>query len=260
MDGTIGGASSEDIQNMSEDDFATLQNSDAIKNDKYLSTLTQDQLVDLLAQESYYDSMIDEKLGSKNDYYVRYVKDSQTGSYTPYFYNVNDVENGDYDDSSSLSNSINCYTIGSATKTREVLNQEGTVEKDSSGRYISITLINEYEVADVDDDGNQIFDDDGNPKTKTQKSTIEYSLTTNTTTDEDAYNDAMNTYNYEQYQYDQKVQEINSKIEIVQQQDKSLELELKQLDTEESAISTEIDAVKKVISKNVESSFKTFNA
>jgi hypothetical protein len=35
---------------------------------------------------------------------------------------------------------------------------------------------------------------------------------------------------------------------------------LKQLDTEENAISTEMDAVKKVISKNVESSFKTFNA
>jgi predicted RNase H-like nuclease (RuvC/YqgF family) len=88
----------------------------------------------------------------------------------------------------------------------------------------------------------------------------QYSLTTNTSTDEDAYNDAMNKYNYAQYQYDQRVQEINSKIEVVQQQDKSLELELKQLDTEENAISTEMEAVKKVISKNVESSFKTFNA
>ena len=57
-----------------------------------------------------------------------------------------------------------------------------------------------------------------------------------------------------------EIQEINSKIEIIQAQDKNLELKLKQLDTEENAISTEIDAVKKVISKNVESSFKTFNA
>ena len=31
-------------------------------------------------------------------------------------------------------------------------------------------------------------------------------------------------------------------------------------DTEENAISTEMEAVKKVIQKNVESSFKTFNA
>ena len=59
---------------------------------------------------------------------------------------------------------------------------------------------------------------------------------------------------------DKEIQEINSKIEIIQAQDKNLELKLKQLDTEENAISTEIDAVKKVISKNVESSFKTFNA
>jgi hypothetical protein len=244
MDGTIGGASSEDIQNMSEDDFATLQNSDAIKNDKYLSTLSQSQLVDLLAQESYYDSMLDEKLGSNNNYYIRYVKDSQTGSYTPYFYNALEIESDDYDNTSSLSGNINCYTVGSATKTKEVLNQEGIVEKDSTGRYLSITLTNTYQDADGKD----------------QTSSITYSLTTNTTTDEDAYNDAMNQYNYEQYQYNQKVQEINSKIEIVQQQDKSLELKLKQLDTEENALNTEQEAVKKVISKNVENSFKTFQA
>ena len=87
-----------------------------------------------------------------------------------------------------------------------------------------------------------------------------YPLTTITTTDEEAYNDAMNQYNYAQHEYDHKIQEINSKLKIVQMQDKQLELKLKQLDTEENAISTEMDAVKKVISKNVESSFKTFNA
>jgi predicted nucleic acid-binding Zn-ribbon protein len=70
----------------------------------------------------------------------------------------------------------------------------------------------------------------------------------------------MNQYYYEKALYDKKVQDINAKIEIIQTQDKNLELKLKQLDTEQNAISTEIDAVKKVISKNVESSFKTFNA
>ena len=44
----------------------------------------------------------------------------------------------------------------------------------------------------------------------------------------------------------------------VQAQDKKLELELKNLDTEHKAIETEMDAVKKVIEKNVQSSFKTF--
>ena len=129
------------------------------------------------------------------------------------------------------------------------MNQTGRVEKDSSGRYISITL---YQ---TDENGNIKKD----PESGTELATT-YSLTTNTSTDEEAYNDALNQYRYEQNQYDKKIQEINSKLEIVQQQDKSLELNLKQLDTEENAISTELEAVKKVISKNVESSFKTFNA
>ena len=85
-----------------------------------------------------------------------------------------------------------------------------------------------------------------------------YSLVATTTTDEEAYNDAMNQYNYDQNEYEHKIQEINSKLEIIQQQDKMLELKIKQLDTEENAINTELDAVKKVISKNIDASFKTF--
>jgi len=222
-----------------------------ILGDSYLSGLTDEQLSELMEQEAYYQTMLNDTVlgnaASSNEWYVRYVKDSTSGSYVPYFYSVEDVENADFNDGYATSN-VNCYSLGSSTKTKEVLNQTGTVEKDSTGRYISITLFQ------TDDDGNIKTDEDGNYIQTT------YSLVTNTATDEDAYNDAMNAYNYEQYQYDQKVQEINSKIEIVQQQDKSLELELKQLDTEESAISTEMEAVKKVISKNIDSSFKTFNA
>lgn len=223
-----------------------------ILKDPYLSTLEETQIQDILEQEKYYQSMLNDTVlnnpASNNQWYVRYVKDNTTGSYTPYFYQATDVENEkNYNDGFATSN-INCYTLGSTTKTKEILNAPGTVEKDSTGRYISITL---YQ---TDKDGNILNDEDGAPIA------TQYSLVTNTTTDEEAYNDAMNKYNYEQYQYDQKVQEINSKIEIVQQQDKNLELQLKQLDTEENAISTEMEAVKKVIQKNVESSFKTFNA
>ena len=88
----------------------------------------------------------------------------------------------------------------------------------------------------------------------------EYQLTATTQSDDRAYNDAMNEYNYNKAKYDQDIQAINAKIEIIHGQDKDLELRLKQLDTEETAISTEMEAVKKVISKNVDSSFKTFNA
>ena len=137
---------------------------------------------------------------------------------------------------------------GQTTETREVKNAQARVEQDTSGRYVSIFI---YETnADgsikVDEKGNQIG--------------TEYALTAKTQSDDRAYNDAMNQYNYNKAKYDQDIQSINAKIEIIQGQDKDLELRLKQLDTEENAISTEIDAVKKVIQKNVESSFKTFNA
>ena len=212
-------------------------------DDPYLSTLTSEQVAELLEQEEYYRIMLNEKTSANpnEQWYVRYVKDSTKGNYVPYFYNMNQVNNADYPAGGGFAlENINCYTIGSSVKTKEVIDATASVEKDTSGRYIALILYSK------DADGNEI--------------STEYSLTTNTTQDEDAYNDAMNKYNYAQFQYDQKVQEINSKIEIVQQQDKALELELKHLDTEESAISTELEAVKKVISKNIESSFKTFNA
>lgn len=44
----------------------------------------------------------------------------------------------------------------------------------------------------------------------------------------------------------------------VQGEDKRLEMELKNLDVSHKAVQTEMDAVKKVIDKNIESSFKTF--
>src|SRR5574344_61733 len=234
---------------LSETDFNTLKTNTSgnIKTDAYLSTLTQEQLVALMKEEEYYKTMVNEKNQTATDtaWYVRYVKDSSSGSYVPYFYQKSLVDNpAKYTDGYATSN-INCYSIGSETKTKEILNQLGSVEKDSTGRYISITI---YET------------DSATGEKKTDGTETTYTLTTNTSTDEDSYNDAMNQYNYDQNQYDKKVQDINSKLEIIQEQDKNLELNLKQLDTEENAIPTEMDAVKKVISKNVESSFKTFNA
>ncbi len=198
--------------------------------------LTTEQIQKLIEEEQAYLTLLNNKYNNGDqtgEWYVRYVKDSETGNSVPYFYKKNDVENADYIDGASRSN-INCYTIGSDTKIEEFKAIDGCqLEQDTSGRYISLTIPN-----------------DGNPVT--------YALTTTTLTDQDAYNDAMNQYEYEKYTYDQSIQDINSKIEIVQAQDKNLELRLKQLDTEQDAISTEMDSVSKVIEKNVESSFKTF--
>ena len=46
--------------------------------------------------------------------------------------------------------------------------------------------------------------------------------------------------------------------EELQETDRTLELKLKQLYTEQEALQTELDSVKKVIDKNVENVFKTF--
>lgn len=191
-------------------------------------------------EENAWAIQLKDKYGVDADgWLIRYVKNSSTGEDVPYFYKKTEIEKASkqIDENGNILSNINCYTIGSDTKTREVKAVAGVkVERDSSGRFVSISIPNQ--------DGSGTYS--------------QYSLTTNTMTDQDAYNDAMNEYEHEKYLYDQSIEEINAKIEIVQAQDKNLELRLKQLDTEQNAIQTEIDAVSKVIEKNVESSFKTF--
>lgn len=191
-------------------------------------------------EENAWAIQLKDKYGVDADgWLIRYVKNSSTGEDVPYFYKKTEIEKASkqVDENGNILSNINCYTIGSDTKTREVKAVAGVkVERDSSGRFVSISIPNQ--------DGSGTYS--------------QYSLTTNTMTDQDAYNDAMNEYEHEKYLYDQSIEEINAKIEIVQTQDKNLELRLKQLDTEQKAIQTEIDAVGKVIEKNVESSFKTF--
>ena len=109
--------------------------------------------------------------------------------------------------------------------------QKALLETDGKGRFKSVR-----------------FEDD---------STV-YTLNTETITDEEAYRNAMNQYYYNQEKYDKAIRDINAKTELIQQEDRTLELRLKQLDTEQNALQTEMEAVKKVISKNVESTFKTF--
>ncbi len=102
-------------------------------------------------------------------------------------------------------------------------------------------------------------DENGRPySVRYENSTATLPLNTETITDEDAYNDAMNQYNYDMQVYEKKLADINAKTEQIQEQDRTLELRLRQLDTEQEALQTEMEAVKKVIDKNIESTFKTF--
>ncbi len=203
-------------------------------NDEYLKSLSMDQLEKLQVEENKYIQILNNQYGDDSAWMVRYVQNTSTGTWSPYFNKKKVLDNAIYSDNGSSQSNIPAYTIGSAQKTEEVKGVKARMEQDSSGRIISVTL----KPGEADE--------------------VTYAVTTNTATDQAKYNDAMNQYEYDKYQYDQSIQEINAKIEIIQSEDKDLELRLKQLDTEQDAISTEMDAVQKVIEKNTESTFKTF--
>ncbi len=124
------------------------------------------------------------------------------------------------------------YYNTSYIKTRIEQTSEALLETDSSGRFKSV---------------------------KFTDNSLVYSLNTETVTDEAAYQDAMNEYNYKVQQYEKTIADINARTSIIQEEDRTLELRLKQLDTEQNALATEMDAVKKVIKDNVEKTFKTFS-
>ena len=242
-DGTYSKEGYEDVttkQYLTEGQVSSITNYSGAFGDPVLESMTPEQVDAQIREEQAWAQQLEAKYGVPADqWYVRYVTDSTTGEQKPYFYKKPEIDSNanQVDENGNILNNINCYTIGSDTKVEEIKAVEGCrVERDSSGRFIAIHIPN--------NDGTGTF--------------TEYALTTNTVTDQDAYNDAMNEYEHEKYLYDQAIQDINAKIEIVQAQDKNLELRLKQLDTEQNAIQTEMDSVEKVIEKNTESTFKTF--
>ena len=199
----------------------------------FYKSLSADQLAGLSAEEAAYKTVLNDtkSQNAAADWFVRYKENTATGEAEAVFYNASNVIGAIYSDETNNSQSfIEALKIGSADRTEEIKGLDGcTLEQDSTGRYINLTM-------------------DG----KT------YALSTNTVTDQKAYDDAMNQYEYDKAIYDQSIDEINAKIEIIQAEDKNLELRLKQLDTEHNAVQNEKDAVSKVIEKSVESGFKTF--
>lgn len=115
----------------------------------------------------------------------------------------------------------------------------GTIEESKNGRPSSV-IIKE------------------NDKYPSNLSGKEFSITTSQVQDDDAYNDAMNDYEYEKELYEKSISDINAKTAIIQKQDQQLELRIDQLDTEQNAIKTEMDSVTKVIEDNVEKTFNIF--
>ena len=123
------------------------------------------------------------------------------------------------------------YYSATYVDTKVETTEHALLETDSSGRFTSIRLEND---------------------------SVKYTLNAETITDETAYQDAMNQYYYDTAQYQKTIADINAKTSIIQQEDRTLELRLEQLDTERNTLSTEMEAVQKVLSDNIERTYKTF--
>ncbi|MGN0017941.1 MAG: hypothetical protein ACI37S_02760 [Candidatus Gastranaerophilaceae bacterium] len=147
----------------------------------------------------------------------------------------------------STDNKIDDLKISSPIDYQSVLNQyyTGTVSEQITNT--------EYAIMD-DASGSGRFSN-----IKLQSMSTEFKLKSEEVTNEKAYNDAMNQYNYDVTCYEKAMADINAKTKVIQEQDRQLELRLKQLDTEQKALTSEMDAVKGIIQKNVESTFKTFS-
>jgi len=132
---------------------------------------------------------------------------------------------------------------------------------NSAAAQIALRASGEFKVDDTTGDiiQNMIIDNavsfTGGAGTSTYSTS---DLIYGTSFDDMAYSTSMNQYDFDKYTYEKAISDINGETAQIQAKDKSLELKLKQLDSEHGAISTELEAVKNVITKNIESTFKTF--
>ena len=169
-------------------------------------------------------------------FYV-YFETTSSGKDKPHFILKSDIVN----QLNSNTLSANTYEFDEDGKYTDSQEKKGCrLEFDSSGRITQI--------------GIPVNDSAGNIINWTW-----VKLTMTESTDNDAYEDAFNEYEYKKYLYDKEQQAINAKTSIIQSEDKNLELKLTRLDNERNAVKTEIDAVKKVVDDNIEKSFKTFS-
>ena len=223
-------------------DYSTVYVPSFVGNSKLteLTELTEDQAAELAqVLRDCADSSISDYLSFDENGDLVY---NGEGIYTfdmqgqTYFTTEKDLYNSmqtqyDYEKPIDVQEKLAYYNASYIQKKIEETNH-ALLETDENGRFTSVR-----------------FDDDS----------VVYSLNVESVTDEDAYQDAMNEYNYKIQEYEKTIADINARTSIIQQEDRTLELRLKQLDTEQNALATEMDAVKKVIQDNVEKTFKTFS-
>ena len=169
-------------------------------------------------------------------------KTNAAGTQVPYI-----IKTADYNQKKQMSgangqNQIEIFSIEANGSYKDSIQTKGCkLTFDTSGRISEVAI--------------PVTDAEGKETGKYNTIKLEAS----TVTDENAYKDAYAEYEYNTYLYDQKNKEINAKTEVIQQEDRNLELKLQRLDNERTQIKTEIEAVKKVITDNIESSYKTFS-
>jgi hypothetical protein len=172
----------------------------------------------------------DEEIADK--FYV-YIEKTSSGTNVPHFIKKDEMSAFNNNDSTSV-RSYEYDEDGTYTNTENKKNCE--LEFDvSTGRITKVGI--------PDGNGQVIWVD----------------IKAETVTDDVAYNDAFNEYEYKKHLYDKQQKEINAKTSIIQAEDKNLELKLTRLDNERNAVNTEIEAVKKVVDDNIQKSFKTFS-
>ncbi len=181
-------------------------------------------------------AMLDELNKNPNLTYTNETTDQYymfTNSSNNSTYYINATKTG-FDPTTAGSQTVDLLSSMSVEQEKTKTISNATMGTSSSGLYNSIGW--------TDEDGYEYY----------------YDLSVAQEYDEQAYNDAMDQYNIDKVKYEKEVADINAKTEELQETDRTLELKLKQLDTEQEALQTELDSVKKVIDKNVENVFKTF--
>lgn len=172
--------------------------------------------------------------GTNNKFVYRYSQGNDEKGNPIYKYIV-------YDEKLSSKN-INTGTLGSILDIQKWEFKDsyvGETEKKSQNANIKMSAKGQIE---------KIYFEDG----------TDYKLSIEEDLDNDAYDKAMVKYNYQKDLYDKELNDLNARIKIIQSQDQTLEVRLKNIDTEHKALDTEMESVKKVLEKNIESSFKTF--
>ena len=164
---------------------------------------------------------------STDDTYYRY-----TNPATGATYYINATQTG-FDPAVQTNQTVDMYSMITGTESQYETITNATLGKSEDGLYTSIYWTDE-------------------------SGTHSYNLTPSSEYDDAAYDEAMNQYNYDKELYDKEVADINAKTQELQEQDRTLELRLAQLDTEQQALQTELESVKKVIDKNIDNVFKTF--